>query len=104
MKWVFTLIALLLLIESTSLYLFINKGKHQVIQVLLDYETNEENSCESRVEITEIDKAAPKYNSLTPSHVLFQKSVAYNKPVAMYLSGFIADMYQPPEVPHGFMV
>lgn len=103
MKWVFTLTALLFLVESINLYHLINKGKHQVVLVLCDRENDEENSCEPRTGMTEIDKAAPSYNSLTPAHISFQR-MAYNKSVAIYLSGFIADLYQPPELCYSFMV
>jgi hypothetical protein len=104
MKWVFTLTALLLFVESINLYHLIYKGKPRVVQVLCDHEKDEENSCEPRIEIPEIDKTAHHYNSLKPAHILSRKTMAYNKTVAIYLSGFIANLYQPPELCHTFIV
>lgn len=96
MKWAFTLTALLFFVESTDLYHLINKDKHQVIQVLCDNESDKESTCDIQIEITEIDKTVPDYNSLTPA--LFQRAITYNNTVAMYLSEYIADMYQPPKL------
>jgi hypothetical protein len=97
MKWVFTLIALLLFVECFSLYHFMNIQKQQVVQVAYDH-NDEENSGENRVEVREVDKTTPDHNSFTHAPIVFQKGIAYSRYITMYISGFIADLCQPPRI------
>jgi hypothetical protein len=96
MKWVFTITALLLLVESINLFQLKDKAKVQVIQLLCDHEKGDE-TCEIKTQVKEIDKNSSLYNSFTPIFVFFQKSTAYSRHVAMYISGFSSALYQPPE-------
>jgi hypothetical protein len=95
MKWVFTIAALLLIVESINLLQLVHKAKAQVIQLLCDHEKDNE-TFDARTEVKEIDKNNPHYN-FTPVFDFFQKSAAYSRYVAMYISGFSSALYQPPE-------
>lgn len=96
MRWVFTITALLLLVETISLFPLVNKAKAQVIQLHCDHE-NDDETCEGKIEVKEIDKSSPHHNSFTPVFIFFQKSTVYSRHVAMYISGFSSALYQPPE-------
>lgn len=96
MKWVFTITALLLLVESINLLQLVHKAKAQVIQLLCDHEKDDE-TCEAKAEIKEIDKNSPHYNSFTSAFIFFQKGITNSRHAAMYISGFSSALYQPPE-------
>lgn len=96
MKWVFTITALLLLVESINLFPLVDKAKVQVIQLLCDHE-NDDETCEGKTEVKEVDKNSPHYNSFTPAFVFLLKSTTNSRHVAMYISGFSSALYQPPE-------
>ena len=97
MKWVFTITALLLLVETINLFQLVHKTKAQVIHLLCDHGNDDENAYEGKTEFKEIDKNNPHYNSFTPVFVFFQQSAAYSRCVAMYISGFSSALYQPPK-------